>query len=134
MGAELKYLALLARLCYYLIPHPVVTLSHLGVAMFTFFTFIDLVGDVSLSPNPSLLPGGSALQSVTNGLGGWALIITLAGLLIGAATWALGSHSQNYQQAMSGRKAVLISGAAALIVGAAPSLINFFFHLGQSVH
>lgn len=95
---------------------------------------VRLFSDVSLSPDPSQLPGGSALQSLTNGLGGWALIISLAGLLLGAATWALGSHSQNYQQAMAGRRAVLISGGAALIVGAAPALINFFFHLGQSVH
>lgn len=95
---------------------------------------VRLFSDVSLSPDPSQLPGGSALQSLTNGLGGWALIISLAGLLLGAATWALGSHSQNYQQAMSGRRAVVISGGAALIVGAAPALINFFFHLGQSVH
>lgn len=93
-----------------------------------------LLCDVSLSPDPSLIPGGSALQTLTNGIGGWALILTLAGLLVGAATWALGSHSQNYQQAISGRRAVLISGAAALIVGAAPALVNFFFHLGQGVH
>lgn len=69
------------------------------------------IADVSLSPDPSQLPGGSALQALTNGLGGWALIITLAGLLIGAATWAIGSHSQNYQQAMSGRRAVVVAGA-----------------------
>ncbi|MDA8081626.1 MAG: DUF6112 family protein [Actinomycetota bacterium] len=102
--------------------------------MFQILALPFLYGDVSLSPDPSLLPGGSALQTLTNGIGGWALIITLAGLLVGAATWALGSHSQNYQQAMSGRRAVVISGAAALIVGAAPTLVNFFFHLGQGVH
>ena len=110
-------------------------ISHLvEVEMFQILALPFLYGDVSLSPDPSLLPGGSALQTLTNGIGGWALIITLAGLLVGAATWALGSHSQNYQHAMSGRRAVVISGAAALIVGAAPTLVNFFFHLGQGVH
>ncbi len=86
--------------------------------------------DVSLNPDPSALPGGSILQQLADGIGGWALILALVGLLIGAATWALGAHSQNYQQSYMGRRAVLVSGAAALIIGAAPAIINFFFHLG----
>ena len=90
--------------------------------------------DVVLNPNPTQLPGGSALQSLTNGLGGWALIAALAGLLIGAAAWALGSHTQNYQQSFFGRRAVLVSGLAALLVGAAPALVNFFFNTGLTVH
>jgi hypothetical protein len=92
------------------------------------------LADVTLDPNPSNLPGGSALQQLTNGLGGWALIFSLIGLLIGAASWALGSHTQNYQQSFFGRRAVLVSGLAALLIGAAPALINFFFHTGLSVH
>ena len=56
------------------------------------------------------------------------------GLLIGAAAWALGAHSQNYQQSYSGRKAVLVSGFAALLIGAGPAIVNFFFATGQGVH
>jgi MFS family permease len=93
-----------------------------------------LVSSVTLDPNPNNLPGGSVLQQLTDGLGGWALILALVGLLVGAATWALGSHSQNYHQAFSGRRTVLVSGLAALLIGAAPSIINFFFHTGQGVH
>src|SRR5579862_9294874 len=93
-----------------------------------------VLADVTLSPNAGSLPGGSVLQTLANGLGGWALIAALAGLVIGAALWALGSHSQNYQQSFVGRRAVLVSGVAALLVGAAPALVNFFFHAGQSVH
>ena len=89
---------------------------------------------VTLTPDPSSLPGGDVLQHLTNGLGGWALIFALAGLLIGAAAWALGAHAQNYHQAFNGRRTVLVSGLAALLVGAAPALINFFFHTGQAVH
>ncbi len=86
--------------------------------------------DVSLTPDPSALPGGSILQQLADGIGGWALILALVGLVVGAATWALGAHSQNYQQSYLGRRAVLVSVAAALIIGAAPAIINFFFHLG----
>jgi len=92
------------------------------------------LADVTLNPEPTQLPGGSALQQLTNGLGGWALILSLVGLLIGAASWALGAHTQNYQQSFFGRRAVLVSGLAALLIGAAPALINFFFHTGLSVH
>lgn len=93
-----------------------------------------VLADVSLNPDPGSLPGGSVLQSLSNGLGGWALIATLVGLVVGAGLWALGAHAQNYQQSYVGRRTVLVSALAALLVGAAPALINFFFHAGQSVH
>ena len=88
---------------------------------------------VGLQESPGNLPGGSALQTLTNGIGGWALILSLVGLVVGAAAWALGSHSQNYHQSYVGRRTVLVSGLAALLIGAAPGIINFFFHTGQSV-
>jgi hypothetical protein len=90
--------------------------------------------DVTMTPDPNQLPGGEVLQRLTNGLGGWALALSLIGLLIGAAAWALGAHSQNYQQSYSGRKAVLVSGCAALLIGAGPAIVNFFFATGQGVH
>jgi hypothetical protein len=89
---------------------------------------------VSLSPDPGALPGGTVLQTLANGIAGWALILALVGLIIGAATWALGAHSQNYQQSYSGRRAVLVAGGAALVIGAAPAIVNFFFNLGSGVH
>jgi hypothetical protein len=33
-----------------------------------------------------------------------------------------------------GRRAVLVSGLAALLIGAAPTLINFFFGAGTNLH
>jgi len=95
---------------------------------------LPLVANVTMSPDPTQLPGGQVLQNLTNGLGGWALALSLVGLLIGAAAWALGAHSQNYQQSYSGRKAVLVSGLAALLIGAGPAIVNFFFSTGQGVH
>jgi len=89
--------------------------------------------DVQLDPDTNSLPGGQLLQHLMNGLGGWALALSLVALVIGAATWALGAHGQNYQQSYVGRRAVLISGLAALLIGAGPAIVNFFFHAGQGV-
>jgi hypothetical protein len=91
-------------------------------------------GGVSLDPSLTALPGGGTLQSLVNGLGAWALIAALVGLVIGAAAWALGVHAQNFQQSMVGRRAVLVSGLAALLIGAAPTIVNFFFGQGATLH
>ncbi len=90
--------------------------------------------NLQLSPDTGALPGGKVLQNLMNGLDGWALALSLVGLVIGAAAWALGSHGQNYQQSFVGRRAVLISGLAALLIGAGPGIVNFFFNTGQGVH
>jgi hypothetical protein len=88
---------------------------------------------VQMDPNAGGLPGARVLQQLTNGLGSWALIAALIGMVIGAAAWALGHYSQNYHQAYTGRKGLLVSAAAALLIGAAPAIINFFLGLGSKV-
>jgi len=85
------------------------------------------------TPSPTDLPGTAQLQQLVNGFGTWALIAALAGMLVGAAMWALGHHSSNYQQAANGRRGVMVAGIAAMIVGAAPALITYFFGLGGQV-
>jgi hypothetical protein len=91
-------------------------------------------GTLSLNPNSQGLPGSGTLQDLVNGIGFWGLLAALAGLIIGAATWALGAHTNNYQNASTGRRAVLVSAAAALVIGAAPTLLNFLFDAGRSLH
>lgn len=88
---------------------------------------------VQLTPNVGGLPGGVALQDLTNGIGGWALVLALVALVIGAALWALGAHSENYRQSFAGRRAVLVSAAAALVIGAGPGIINFFVGIGHGI-
>jgi MFS family permease len=98
------------------------------------------VTTTTVSPPPTLpnqpaagdLPGSSVLISLSNGLEGWALIAAVAGMVIGAVIWAFGNYSQNYQQAYNGRRGVLVSGLAALLVGGAPHLISFFLTKGQN--
>jgi hypothetical protein len=88
---------------------------------------------VKLTPSITDLPGSVALQSIADGIAAWALIGALVSLVLGAALWAVGSHTQNMHQSSQGRRAVLTSIIAAVLVGAAPELINFFFTTGQSV-
>jgi hypothetical protein len=92
-----------------------------------------LVADVKLSPTITALPGSAALQSIANGIAAWALIGALVALVLGAGLWAIGSHTQNMHQSSQGRRAVLTSLIAAVLIGAAPELINFFFNTGTSV-
>jgi hypothetical protein len=93
-----------------------------------------LYANVNLSPSTSALPGSAALQQLANGIAAWALIGALVALLLGAALWAVGSHTQNMHQSSQGRRAVLTSLGAAVLIGAAPTLINFFFNTGLNVH
>ncbi len=87
---------------------------------------------VSAHPNLKGLPGSNVLQQLVDGAQAWALAVALLGAFIGAAVWAVASHTQNHHYAARGRMAALISGASALVVGAAPGLVNFFEHLGTT--
>jgi Mn2+/Fe2+ NRAMP family transporter len=89
---------------------------------------------VTAHPNLTGLPGSNVLQQLVNGAEAWALAIALLGAFVGAALWAVASHSHNPHYASRGRMAALISAASALIVGAAPGLVNFFEHLGTKAH
>jgi Mn2+/Fe2+ NRAMP family transporter len=90
--------------------------------------------DAAVTAHPDLqgLPGSNVLQQLVNGAQAWALVIALLGAFVGAGLWAVASHSHNHHYAARGRMAALVSAAAALIVGAAPGLVNFFAHLGAS--
>ena len=96
-------------------------------------SIMSIIGAVSARPEPGQLPGGQVLQNLTNGVMGWALILALVALVVSAVAWALGSNSNNYQYSVAGRRGVVISGLAALLIGAAPAIINFFFNTGTRV-
>lgn len=91
-----------------------------------------LLADVSAHPNLTGLPGSNVLQQLVNGAEAWSLAIALLGAFVGAAIWAVASHTHNHHYAARGRMAALISGASALVVGAAPGLVNFFERLGTT--
>lgn len=90
-------------------------------------------GKVSASPTPTGLPGTPVLEKLINGLLFWGLLGCVVGIVVGAATWALSSHSGNYQHSARGKMGFLASAAGALMIGAAPALINFFQAAGAEV-
>jgi Mn2+/Fe2+ NRAMP family transporter len=87
---------------------------------------------VSAKPDLTGLPGSNVLQQLVNGAEAWALAIALIGAFVGSALWAVASHVHNPHYAARGRMAALISGAAALVIGSAPGLVNFFQQLGTT--
>ena len=87
---------------------------------------------VTAHPDLRGLPGSNVLQQLVNGAEAWALAIALLGAFIGAGLWAVASHTHNHHYAARGRMAALISAASALVVGAAPGLVNFFERLGTT--
>ncbi len=88
---------------------------------------------VKANPDTSQLPGGEVLQNLTNGVMGWALVLALVALIVSSAAWALGANSQNHHYTTAGKRGVMVSGLAALLIGAAPAIINFFFNSGSGV-
>ena len=91
------------------------------------------ISAVTATPNPSGLPGSAVLQKLVNGADAWALAITVLGAFVGAAVWAVASHTGSHHHAARGRLAALVSAGSALLIGAAPGLVNFFSHLGAGV-
>ena len=88
---------------------------------------------VHVNPDPTGLPGSHVLQQLVDGLAFWMLLAALAGVLVGAGIWALGSHGNNFQMASRGRSGALVSAAAALVIGAAGAIVNFFVQAGGKV-
>lgn len=88
-------------------------------------------GPVSVSPSASALPDTAKLQQLVDGAYLWVLILTLAALLVAVCVWAWGSQSNNLRAATDGRRGVLVALLAALVLGAAPTLVNWFYGLGR---
>ena len=87
---------------------------------------------VNMTPDFGAIPGAGPVQQIINGIGAFALLLSLVGIVVGGAMWGIGSLSSNYHQAAVGKRATLFSIVGAVIVGAAAALVNWAFSLGQS--
>lgn len=89
--------------------------------------------DIHIDPNSNGLPGIAQLRTIVGASMTIALVLSVLALLVAAVAWALGSHSSNPQWAGHGKLGVLIALGAAVVCGASVTLVNFFWHVGQSV-
>ena len=88
---------------------------------------------VDITPNTTGLPGIAALEKIVGALLTFGLIAAVAGVALSAIAWAVGSHSANPHVAGRGKSGVLVAGAAAMLIGAASTLVTFFTAAGSAV-
>ena len=90
--------------------------------------------NITLDPaNSTDLPGSTTLANLASGVGHWALLASIVGVMVGGVMWAFGHFSHNYQQSYSGRRGVSVSGVAALLIGGSQQIISFFFSQGLNL-
>lgn len=88
---------------------------------------------IDIHPNTHGLPGIAALESIVGALLTFGLIAAVAGVAISASAWAIGAHSSNPHVAGKGKSGVLVAGGAALLIGAANTIVTFFNSAGASI-
>jgi hypothetical protein len=86
-----------------------------------------------ITPNTDGLPGTSEAEKIVGALLTFGFIAAIAGIAIAAITWALGSHSANPHLAGRGKMGVIVSCVAAVLVGGADILVNFFANAGAAL-
>jgi hypothetical protein len=89
--------------------------------------------DIDITPNDTGLPGIAQLTTIVGAVMTVGLILSALALILSAIIWGFGAHGSNPHLAGRGKLGVLISCGAAVICGAAVTLINFFWNVGQSV-
>jgi len=92
-----------------------------------------LLPTVDVSPNTTGLPGLAAIEKVVGALLTFGLVAAVAGVVISAVAWAIGSSSSNPHIAGRGKTGVVVAGAAAMLIGAANTLITFFANAGAAI-
>jgi len=67
----------------------------------------------------------SHLQTLSDGLAWYALMMCLVGMLISSSLWAIGSKGQNPGQELTGKRGFIVCLTAAFFIGAIPNFINW---------
>ena len=92
-----------------------------------------LLPTVDVTPNTNGLPGLAAIEKVVGALLTFGLVAAVAGIAVSAVAWAIGSSSSNPHIAGRGKTGVNVAGAAAMLIGAANTLITFFANAGAAI-
>lgn len=101
--------------------------------MFSVVQSIQLAYDPAITPSGGGLPGLSVLRQVIGSVNLFCLIAVVGALAVSAGVWAWGHHSGGHQAEANGKKGVLVSAGAALLLGAANGVVSFFSSLGAQV-
>lgn len=88
---------------------------------------------ISITPNSDGLPGIPQWEKIAGALLTITVIAAIAGFLLSAAVWALGSHSSNPQLQSRGKTGVLAGVIAAILAGGVMVIINFFYNIGAQL-
>jgi hypothetical protein len=86
-----------------------------------------------ISPNDDGLPGVGEAEKIVGALLTFGVIAAVAGLGLSAIVWAVGGNSSNPQLAHRGKSGVLVALVAAVLIGGADVLIQFFWHAGAGL-
>jgi hypothetical protein len=89
--------------------------------------------DISINPNENGLPGISQLKTIVGAVMTVGLVLSVLALIVSAVVWGFGSNSANPHLASRGKTGVIVACAAAVVCGAAVTLVNFFWGVGQTV-
>ncbi|EYT55052.1 DUF6112 family protein [Leucobacter sp. USCH14] len=89
---------------------------------------------IDIDPNSNGLPGIAQLRDIVGAVMTVGLILSVLALIVSAIVWGFGANSSNPHLASRGKTGVLVSCGAAVLAGAAVTLINFFWTVGQAVN
>jgi hypothetical protein len=92
-----------------------------------------LPADINITPNSDGLPGIEALRTIVGAVMTGGLILSVLALIVAAIVWGFGANSSNPHLASRGKSGVLVACGAAAVCGAAVTLVNFFWNIGQTV-
>lgn len=95
-------------------------------------TSIFLAGVPKPTVDAGNMPGAGLVGQLLSALMFIGFAMCVAGIILSAGMWAIGSFSNNYTQSVNGKKGFLISVASALFIGAAWYLVDWAVKLGDS--
>jgi hypothetical protein len=92
-----------------------------------------VLADPGVTPNTNGLPGLAAFKKIVGALLTFGLVAAVAGVAVSALVWALSSHNGNARYTDHGKVGVMVSAAAAMLIGGADAIVTFFQHAGAAI-
>ena len=93
---------------------------------------LNLLAQVSVSPDSSGMPGAALIQRLLNWTQMVALWGSLGALLVGAAMYGLAREGGSYTGASRGKALALGGVVGAILAGVAPTVVNLLFQAARS--